>query len=225
MANETHGSLAAEAAAYLRDSAGAMGGFCGIQAEIRRQEKCLLEWAQKRGVFLTDSYTAGLERDELTTAEHAVYFGSPNGRVIKCTKPGRFGYAHGPKGKRARFSEATPLFYLRRLELMNLVFGADLRLEGIALGKPDFGNKEELRPYVLISQGYIERADKKHPHPSESEIEGFMANLKFRLIPDSCYNWFREADEVIVLDAKQPNFIKSPEGIVPIDLIVGKAAI
>jgi hypothetical protein len=49
---------AAEAVAHLTDSAGAMGGFVGIQTEIRRQAECLVEWAKKRGVFLTDSYYA-----------------------------------------------------------------------------------------------------------------------------------------------------------------------
>ena len=222
MANETHGSLAAEAAAYLTNSAGAMGGFCGIQQEIRRQAKCLVEWAKKRGVFLTDSYTKGLEKYEIDTTEHVVYFGSIDGRVIKCTKPGRFGYGHGPKGKRATFSNATPLFYLQRIELMNRVFDADLRLEGIALGKSDFGNEGDLIPYIVTSQRFIERADKNRPHPTDLEIEDFMVKLNFRLIPDSCYNWFRENEGVIVLDTKQRNFINSPEGIVPIDLIVGR---
>ena len=52
MSNKTHGSLAAEAAAYLANSAKAVSGFNGIQPEIRRQADCLLEWARKRGVFL-----------------------------------------------------------------------------------------------------------------------------------------------------------------------------
>jgi hypothetical protein len=169
MANETHGSLAEKAASYLTNSERAMGGFCGIQQDIRRPAECLLEWARQQGVFLADFSTAGLEKYERDTAEHVVYFGSPDGRVIKCTKPGRFGYAHGPKGKRARFAEATPLFYLRRLKLTNRVFDTDLRLEGIALGKPNFGNEGDLMPYIVTSQSYIERADKKHPHPSEEE--------------------------------------------------------
>jgi hypothetical protein len=222
MASKTNESLAAEATTYLTSSAGAMGGFSGIQQEIRRQAECLVGWSRKRGIFLTDGYTADLEKYELATTEHVVYFSPPDGRVIKCTKPGRFGYGIGPKAKRTRFSNATPLFYLQRIELMNRVFDADLRLEGIALGKPNFGNEGDLLPYIVTSMPYIERADKKRPHPSELDIADFMVKMNFRLIQDSCYNWFRESDGIIVLDAKQRNFISSPEGIVPIDVIIGK---
>lgn len=223
MANETHGSLAAEAAAYLTNRAGAMGGFSGIRQEIRGQAECLVEWAKRRNVFLTGSFTAGLEKYPEPTTEHVVYFGlPPDGRVIKCTYPGKFGYAHGPKEKRGRFSEATPLFYLRRLDLMNQVFDTDLRLEGVALGGPDFGTEGAWSPYIVTSQRFIERADKNRPHPSELEIEEFMRELKFTRIPESIYNWIRESDGVIVFDTKQPNFINSPEGIIPIDLIIGK---
>ena len=50
MVSKTHESLAAEATAYLTNSAGAVGGFNGIQQEIRRQAACLVEWARERGV-------------------------------------------------------------------------------------------------------------------------------------------------------------------------------
>jgi len=105
---------------------------------------------------------------------------------------------------------------------MNRVFGTDLRLEGIALGKPDFGSEGVLSPYIVTSQRFIEAADKNRPHPFESEIEEFMKSLQFLLLPDSCYNWIRASDGVIVLDTKIPNFINSLEGIVPVDLIIGQ---
>lgn len=220
MPNQTHGSLAAEAAAYLANNAGAVGRFNGIQQEIRRQAVCLLAWARERGVFLTDSHTAGLEKNERDTIEHVVYLSPSGGRVIKCTKPGKFGYGHGPRGQYGRHPDATPFFYLQRLELMNQEFPTDLRLEGVALGKPNFGNEGDLRPYIVTSQRFIERIDKNRPHPSEQEIEGFMVALGFRLIENSCYNWFRESDGLVVTDTKQLNFIISHEGIVPIDLII-----
>jgi hypothetical protein len=97
MANQTHGSLAAEAAAHLADRAGAVGSFNGIREQIERQATCLFEWAQNKGVFLDDSFTNGLEKYGGFTSEHVVYFKPSIGRVIKCTKPGRFGYGHGQK--------------------------------------------------------------------------------------------------------------------------------
>jgi hypothetical protein len=225
MANKTHESLAAEATAYLENSAGAVGGFNGIQQEIRRQADCLLEWARNRGVFLTDSYTAGLEKYDRNTTEHVVYFGEPGSRVIKCTKctkPARFGWGHGSNGKYGNHCPATPWFYLQRLELMNQEFPTDLRLEGIGLGKPDFGNDEDLSPYIVTSQLYIEIADKKSPHPSEAEVERFMVELGFRMLEDCCYNWIRESDGVVVTDTRVLNFINSHAGIVPIDLVIGR---
>jgi len=67
MPNKAHGSLAAEAAAYLEKSAGAVGGFNGIQAEIRRQARYLVKWARERGVVLNNSFTDGLEKFEPDT--------------------------------------------------------------------------------------------------------------------------------------------------------------
>jgi hypothetical protein len=224
MANKTHGSLAAEAAAYLRECAGAVEGFNGIQEEIRRQADCLVEWARKRGVLLTDDCTDGLERYEPETIEHVVYLRRSDRRVIKCTKAGKFGYGHGPKGKYGTHPDATPLFYLERLELMNQEFPTDLRLEGIGLGKPGSGQSGELRPYMVTSQRLIEPADKNHPNPSEEDIHRAMVKLGFELLPHSCYNWFRLRDGIIVTDTKKFNFILSDEGILPIDLIISRPA-
>ena len=63
---------------------------------------------------------------------------------------------------------------------------------------------------------------KNIPHASESEIDAYMRALRFTLLPNSCYNWIRESDMIVVLDTKISNFIPSPEGVVPIDLIIGK---
>ena len=138
MANKTYESLAAEAAAYLRESARAMEGGNGIQSEIRRQADCLLEWARKKNLILADSFTDGLEKFTTNTQEHVVYLRRSDLRVIKCTKPGKFGRGHGAAGKYGTHPDATPLSYLQRLELLNQEFPTDLRLEGVALGNAGF---------------------------------------------------------------------------------------
>jgi hypothetical protein len=224
MANQTHGSLAAEAAAYLRGSAGAMGGFNGIQSEIKRQAICLCEWARTRGVLLTDFCTDGLEKWDSETMEHVVYLRHSDRRVVKCTKPGNFGLGHGSEGRYGRHCPATPLFYLERLELMNREFPTDIRVEGIVSGKLEDGTEEDLKPFVVTSQRLIEPADKQCPNPTELEIQGLMLKLGFKLLQDQCYNWVRESDGIVVTDAKMLNFITTDEGIRPIDLIVGKIA-
>ena len=169
---------------------------------------------------LEDSYTEGLERYERVTTEHVVYFRSSDSRVVKCTKPGKFGLGHGPKGFYGRHPDATPLFYLQRISLMNQEFPTDFRLEGVALNQSQIGNRKIFKPYLITSQRYIERTNKDHPHPSEEEVGHLMTTLGFKLIEDSHYNWFRESDGIIVTDARQRNFIISHEGIVPIDLII-----
>jgi hypothetical protein len=228
MPNRTHErpveSLAAEAAAYLAGGAGSVGGINGVQQEIGWQANNLVKWAQERGVFLTDSFFDGLEKYEDSTkhvtTEHIVYLGSTRKRVIKCTKPpGKFGWGHGINAKHCR---ATPLFYLQRLELMEQEFPTELRLEGIALGRSEYEPGGDLKPYIVTSQALIEIADEKHPNPTEEEIEQFMMTLGFRLIKDSCWNWFRESDGVIVTDTKVLNFRMSEKGIVPIDLVISK---
>ncbi len=224
MANKTHGSLASQAAAYLTESAGAMEGSNGIQREINRQAACLVEWARERGVLLTDSCTDGLEKIELEpdTLEHVVYLRHSDRRVVKCTKPGKFGLGHGAGGQYGRHCDATPLFYLQRLELMNQEFPTDLRLEGIAFEKPDIAKEGDLRPYIVTSQRLIEAVDKNCQNPSEEEIASMMTKLGFKLLPNSCYNWIREYDGVVVTDTKIRNFIVSEEGILPIDLIISR---
>jgi hypothetical protein len=222
MPDRTHEDLAAEAAAYLRESAGAVEGLDGIQPEIRKQGNFLIEWATQRGVLLNDSFLAGLEKYDRDTREHNVYFGSPGERVIKCTKPGRFGLAHGSNGKYGNHCAATPLFYLERIKLMNQEFPSNVRLEGMSLGKSEFAAEKDLQPYMVVSQNFIEAADDNHQHPSEREIEHFMLGLGFRLLEDSYYNWIREPDGIVVTDAKMLNFIISHAGIVPIDVIISR---
>lgn len=223
MANQTHESLAAQAAAHLRKSAGAMAGYNGIQQEIRRQSAYLIEWAQRRHLLLTDFCTDDFIKLALNTQEHEVYIRPSDRRVIKCTRPGKFGLGHGASGQYGRHCPATPLFYLERLVLMEQEFPTDLRLEWVALKKPESIASMESLPYMVTSQRLIEPIDTERQHPSEAEIAALMRKLGFKLLEDSCYNWIRETDGIIVTDTRMLNFIVSMEGLVPIDIIIGRA--
>jgi hypothetical protein len=37
-------------------------------------------------------------------------------------------------------------------------------------------------------------------------------------VPQSYFGWYREADGVVIVDAKPDNFVKTQLGVVPIDL-------
>ena len=40
----------------------------------------------------------------------------------------------------------------------------------------------------------------------------------FRLVPSSYFGWYRPTDGSVIVDAKPDNFIKTSEGLIPIDL-------
>jgi hypothetical protein len=117
---------------------------------------------------------------------------------------------------------ATPLFYLRRLELMNRVFRSDLRLEGIVLRRSLLIGAQGEQPSVVVSQPWIRAADPNHPHPSPEEISEFMTSLGFSPVMTSYYGWHRKEDDITIVDARLDNFIKSREGVVPIDLVISE---
>src|SRR6266496_799661 len=152
MAEATHGDLAADAAAYLTRGTDSTEGFGGNTQEIERQSSCLGEWARDKNVILTDSYFVGLEKYGGITAEHEVYYRAADNRAVKRTYPGTFGVTPLPKGEQ---SYATPLFYLRRLELVNRIFGSDFRLEGIAMGRSLLLWARGEHPSMVVSQPWI----------------------------------------------------------------------
>src|SRR5581483_8075855 len=112
MDNSKNGSLAAEAAAHLAKHAGAMGRFNGIQHEIRKQADCLLKWAEAKGFFFADHYWEKFQKFDSPSREHTVYLDTDRKRVIKCTRPGKFGEGHGAERKFGNHCAATPYFYL-----------------------------------------------------------------------------------------------------------------
>lgn len=219
MVSRTHGNLAEDAAAYLTKGPNTTESLSGDPKEIDDQAARLVEWAQRRKVVLNNAYTANLEKHNSTTAEHEIFYRASDNRAVKRTYPGTFGVTNDQKGKQ---HHATPLFYLRRLQLMNRVFSSDLHLEGMAFGKSLFIGDQGERPCMVISQPWIDAADENNPHPSEAEIATFMESLGFSPLKDSYFGWSREDDGITIIDARPDNFIKSVAGVVPIDLVVSQ---
>jgi hypothetical protein len=217
MANATHGDLAADAAAYLAANSDPIEGFGGDPQEIERQAACLVQWARAKNKILTEAHFSGLEKYTFPTAEHEVFYRAADNRAVKRTYPGTFGITPFPDGRQ---SHATPLFYIRRLELMNRVFGSDLRLEGIVMAKSLILCTTGEHPGLVVSQPWIRSQDPKLPHPAMPEIDHFMQLLDFSVLTGSYFGWHRKTDGVTVIDARPDNFIKSPEGIIPVDLVL-----
>ena len=160
-----------------------------------------------------------MERHVGVTAEHEVFFRESDNRVVKRTYAGTFGITDDPKGKQ---HHATPMFYLRRLELMNQVLGAGLRLEGISFGKSLLHGQQGEQPSIVISQPWIRAANPQQPHPTVTEIKEFMESLDFTELKGAYYGWHRENDKVTILDARPDNFIMSSVGVVPIDVVISQ---
>jgi hypothetical protein len=220
LADQAHGDLAADAAAHLERSGYSLQGISGAPQDVERQAACLTAWAQARGLVLTADYTAHLFRHNSSTAEHQVFYRESDKRAVKLTHPGTFGVTPDPKGAQRA---ATPLFYLHRLMLMNRVFGAGLRLEGITLAKSLIIGVTGDQPSIAISQPWIRPADPQRPHPTNPEIAQFMESLGLVQVTRSYYGWHRKADAITILDARPDNFILSPQGVVPIDLVISEA--
>ena len=217
MAGQTNGGLAKDAITHLGSCGYALPGIRGTPEEIDEQGSCLVEWAVIRGLLLPEAYTAGLTKYPGTSAEHQVYFRPTDDRVVKRTYPGTFGVTPDVKGHQ---THATPLFYLRRLELMNHVFASDIRLEGVMMGKSMIIGAAADLPCVVVSQPWIHPATPASPHPSVNQIQDFMESMGFFRAPNLFYGWRRPSDFLTVTDAREDNFILSPVGVVPIDLVI-----
>ncbi len=96
------------------------------------------------------------------------------------------------------------------------VFESDLKLEGVSISeKPSMVIGEPSgQPSFVISQPWYERTDRA----TSEEIDALLKEEGFSPVRGSYFGWFRAADGVVIVDAKPDNFIRTTEGILPIDL-------
>lgn len=156
------------------------------------------------------------------TGEHEVRFREDDRRVVKKTWPGTFGMIPEwfPDGWRP--GSASPLDYLQRFILHNQLFQDDVQLEGVILSDKPSTLIEAVEGgcSLVISQRWLVAADPENPHPSLEDIAAYMNERDFTGLPDSFFGWYRAADKVLVLDAKADNFVKTPDGILPFDIVL-----
>jgi len=217
LAGSADAGPAEDAAAHLCRGQAPDAGLRGGAEEIDLQAGRLVEWARLRGLIIGADFFAGLPKHPGFTAEHEVFHRASDNRAIKRTYPGTFGVTPGLKGQQ---TAATPLFYLRRLIAMNDVFNSDMRVEGVSFGATLLIGRPGLFPSLVISQPWVRAADPGNPHPSEREIRELMRSLNFDPLPMAYFGWQRHADGMRLVDARPDNFIKSVEGVVPIDLVI-----
>ncbi len=106
--------------------------------------------------------------------------------------------------------KALPSEYLERLVLMNEFFLDDVKIEGIL---PN-GN-------FVTSQALL-----KGGEPTESEISKFLQALGWKRLPNNLMAtaWVHGLGELVMVDARPPNFKKTNSGeVLAIDLMLIKA--
>lgn len=219
------GTLGEAAESYLRGSVSADPSLAEGPDGRRRQAGILSKWAADNGKLLTDDPKSYGRELENRTSEHYVRYDPTTQQVIKWTYPGTFG--HGPIQKDIGVGRqpSSPLQYLERLRLQNTVFDDSVKVLGFQIfpDKGLMGRPSGLS--IVTSQPYIKAADPAKPNPTRDEVWDYMEKLGFEadMLGAEMMAWTR-SDGVLVTDARPDNFIKTKEGIVPIDLQISQAS-
>lgn len=147
--------------------------------------------------------------------EHTVWFDEECQRWLKLTHPGEFGrfpelHYTLDKQTQAWLTEvllrvATPGEYLRRQMLSRELFGDDVEIEAVS-GAGD-------TTQVLISQGHLVGQT-----PTLGQIIDFMDALGF--YPGPNFSYYQPERQIGAFDAQPRNFMLTPDGVVPIDIIL-----
>lgn len=183
-----------------------------LGVEIRNLEG----WASDEGALIPAEEIDGLVLVSNHTSEHEVFYRQSDDRAVKRTWAGVYGQIPVILNGAVDRRNATPAEYLRRMALHIEVFASDLRLEGVCISeKPSMIiGQPSGQPSIVISQRWYG----KEGVSSTEDIHDLLVAEGFRSIPSSYFGWYRPDDGVVILDAKPDNFVKTPEGLIPIDL-------
>ncbi len=166
-----------------------------VEVEQRR----LLQWAKenrKLGGRLPPEFGRG--------GEHQVYFHRAKRRYFKATLLERqlgYGIALG-----SHVRGATPAEYLDRLDLQNLIFHDDIRLERVVAIHG--------QPVIITSQPAI-----KGVKASQPALDAMMAGMGYEKLADGAY--YDEPHGLLVFDLFPRNAFQAADGqIYPIDPVI-----
>lgn len=181
-----------------------------------RQTQSLVGWAQSRSSLIDPQQIDSLPLISNSTSEHEVHYRESDNRAVKRTWPGVYGQIPVPKNGKLDRANATPSEYLVRQGLQASVFGSDIRLEGVSFSdKPSMVLFEPPgQPSFVTSQEWFDKSEA----PTLDEIADRLRKDGFVPVPNSYFGWFRPSDRVAIVDAKTDNFVKTPAGVIPLDL-------
>jgi len=203
------GDLVLAALDFLRGVQEA-GGSPSWPPPLARQEARLHEWADRLGLLLNpDEITPHLDRGG---QEHEIL--KRGDRVWKVTRNGVFGLSPGIElalvssaedARRFHLWEASPIEYLERLHLQNLLVPGLNRLEGVI-------HQANGELAIVTSQPRFDIIP-----VATAEIDAWFADRGFEKITDSAY--FRREDNLGVFDAHDKNLVRAGEDLIPFDVI------
>ena len=196
----------------LRGSLSTDGGACGPPA-LARQKEDLRQWADRLGLLLSASdLPAKVVRGG---QEHELFHDEATDRYFKVTRNGVFGLSPGIElalvssaqdARRFHLWEASPLEYLERLHLQNLLVPGINAFEGLIVQPGD-------DMAIVTSQPRFDILP-----VSTVEIDAWFASLGFVKITDAAY--YRAEDNLGVFDAHDKNLVRADEDVlVPFDVI------
>jgi hypothetical protein len=139
-------------------------------------------------------------------SEHIVYKDTVGAvtEVVKVTHLGLYGEHYAVEGGRIWQFACTPGEYLKRMELLD-IFG----LPTTPIGVTECGQIVSRQKFILGDP------------PSQCEVNAFMSEAGMIPVKIECFLWKTQIEddlEIWVGDVRDENFVKTPEGIIPIDI-------
>jgi len=174
--------------------------FATRAKRVEVEQRRLIQWAQENGKLGRGRRLPEFGRG----GEHQVYFHRSKRRYIKATLLERqlgYGIALGSLTR-----GATPSEYLDRLDLQNLIFHDDIRLESVVAN----GGK----PIIVTSQPFI-----KGVMAAAAALDELMLDKGYEKLTDGAY--YSEQEGLLVFDLLPRNAILATDGhIYPIDPVI-----
>lgn len=181
-----------------------------------------------RHLAQVDTFTLALTR--ITAGqEHEVFTSGCKDfadMVIKITRPGGYGILMeaSSDGNKIGWRRGSPSEYLRRVIRQNRVFDDTVVILGWTPQRNDTGAD---CPCIVSAQRF--RAGSP---PANAEITDLMTRLEFLQVPPAAVSlsylrdhvFYSPKHNILVSDCRSANFVKGPEGLAVIDVIVQRPA-
>lgn len=196
---------------FLRGGLSSNGGASGAPA-LAWQKENLRQWSEHLGLLLNPEE---LPQKVLRGGqEHDLYHDEIADRYFKVTRNGVFGLSprielslvsSADDPRRFHLWEASPMEYLERLHLQNLLVPGLNTLEGLIV-------QADGDMAIVTSQPRFDIVP-----VSTREIDEWFSSLGFVKITDAAY--YRIDDNLGVFDAHDKNLVRADEVLVPFDVI------